>query len=129
MISREFQTIKEHSLEINPEMIVEAHAINNKQICVMYSNGGKAVLNCPFEEFQFFLTDNTLHVWVYVNGICGSTVMFDPDKIGSIEYANHTQCELVFDNKKKLYVELSRDEMQRRIDLAKSFSKEGHFDG
>ena len=116
---KEFYTIKEVPLEINPDMIVEAHAINNKQVMVMYSNGGKVLLNCSFEEFQFFLTDNTRHIWVYANGICGSTVMFDPDKIESVEYANPSQCELIFDNKKKLYVELSREEMSKRIEFAK----------
>jgi uncharacterized protein YlzI (FlbEa/FlbD family) len=128
MPSKEFYTIKEIPLVINPNQVIEAHAISTKQIMAMFSNGGKVVLNCSFEEFQFFLIDGNLLTWIYVNGICGSTVMFDPDQIESVEYANPTQCQFVFKNKKKLYVELSRDEMTKRMSLAKEIHEGADFD-
>jgi hypothetical protein len=116
-----FLTIKEKMIELEPNNIAEAHAINNNQTQIMFNNGYKVILNVGFEEIQFFLVDQAEGdiTWAYVPGICGKTVMFRPDMIEDASQINPEQSELVYVNKKYLYINLRINELKRIIEYAK----------
>ena len=112
-----FTTIEESKICFDPESIIEMHSINNNQSLVLDTAGRKIILNHSFEEIQYYLVDNSPvgKEWIYVTGICGALVMIDPLHIKNIHHANPKQSKIIFDNMKKLYVNMSSDELTKRI--------------
>lgn len=126
MSAKHFRTIKNELVFIYPEKIIEAHGINNNQSLVMNITGGKVILNHPFEEIQYFLVDEATgnKEWIYLTGICGKISMIDPKHIEKIKYANKTQCELIFHNMRKLFVNINADELKQRLHMLDDDNKE-----
>ena len=122
-MKRTFLTIYDNrdGIPIDPDDVVEAHAVNNEQIQVMLYNGYKIFLNVGFEEFQFFLVDNASDTtcWIYVSGICGKTVMFNPDYVYDVCHVNTRQSKVVFKNNKYLFIDMPVEELSERIKLIK----------
>jgi competence transcription factor ComK len=43
--------------------------------------------------------------------------MIDPKHIEKIKHANKTQCEVVFDNMKKLYINMNDEDLKQRLHM------------